>query len=138
MMHVFDSWLVWLGLGGGTIGLIVLAFVAPSVLDIASKVLSGLISLAVPLLRPAAAAVGKWIGKFISGIGTGALRVLDDGKQISFVVTVCVACYGAGGYFGAAHANERVTAGDCKPVIARLHTCFWFNPKKSAPAICRK
>ena len=71
-------------------------------------------------------------------IGTGALRVLDDEKQISFVVTVCLVCYGAGGYFGAAHANERAAAGDCKPVIARLHQCFWFNPKKNAPAICRK
>ena len=74
MMHVFNSWLVWLGLGGGTIGIIVLAFVAPSVLDIASKVLSGLISLAGPPLQRAAATVATGTGPLRSGNGSGRTR----------------------------------------------------------------
>lgn len=139
MMHIFDSWMVWIGLGGvGTIGLIVLAFVAPSVLGIISELFKGAVSIAVPALKPAAAAIGRFLGKYISMLGRGALDTFDKGRRIAFVVTVCAVCYGVGGYFGSARAHDQAAAGDCKPTIDRLHKCFWFNPKKSAPAICRK
>lgn len=122
MMDFLNSWLVWAGLGGGTLGLIVLAVLAPSALQVVTTFASGIVSLAVPLLEPAASAVGRFVGLAFSALATGALRVLDDGKQIGFVATIVLAAYGFGQYAGHHGAREKV--------IQELHQQFKFIPKR--------
>jgi hypothetical protein len=137
MMDFLDGWLVWVGLGGGTIGLVVLAILAPSVLQIAATFVSGLISLALPLLKPAAAAIGTALGKLLSVLMTGLLRVIDDGKQIAFVATLGLVLWGAAYYLGSTKAHGRAVANDCKKVIDELRVCYRFVPRANASAQCR-
>ena len=81
---LIPSWVPWVA-GGSTVGIIVLAVLAPSVLQIAGNWLSALS----PLLRGAAEAI---VG-LARALWAGFLDMTDNGKSLLFVGAVALAAY---------------------------------------------
>lgn len=150
MQAFIDHWLLWLGLGGGTVTAIVLALVAPSVLSAAGKIIEALAALVVPALKPVAAAAGDVAGEALRMAGTAAIAgarklaagvagILDHGNQIAVVALIASGCWIGGSHYAKAGAKEQVehaVAQNCKATIDKLHQCFWFRPKAGAPPLC--
>jgi len=81
---LIPSWVPWVA-GGSTVGLIVLAVLAPSVLQIAANWLSALS----PILR----GVASGIVEFVKALWSGFLDMTDNGRSLLFVGAVALAAY---------------------------------------------
>lgn len=76
----FLSWLPWIG-GASTVGLVVLAIVAPSVLQVAAAWLTA--------LSPVLKGLAEAIVEYAKSLWFGFLDMADNGKSIIFVCTLC-------------------------------------------------
>ena len=81
---LIPSWVPWVA-GGSTVGLLVLAFLAPSVLQVAANWLSALS----PIIR----SLAEFIGNLLRSLWEGFLDMTDNGKSLLFVGAVALAAY---------------------------------------------
>ena len=121
-----STWLLWLGLGGGTIGIAALAIFAPSVLQIIGTLVSTASGIIGPMLKPVAGVAGKVIAQATLALWEGALDVLDNGKTIAFVA--CVAATTGVWVHQATVASTRVEVRE--EVIKELRQDYRFVPKR--------
>ena len=131
--HLVAPWLLWVGLGGGTVAAVVLAFVAPSFLTTLSNLASGAWALLQPLLLPGITALGKGLGDALGAILAGGALVLDNGKELAFVLSAVVIAFVAGGLYQGDHVGSAV-----ENSTVDLHQCFLMTPRKNAPPACRQ
>ena len=81
---LIPSWLPWVA-GGSTVGLIAIAVLAPSVLQIAANWLSALS----PLLR----AFAEGVAELAKALWAGFIDMTDNGRSLLFVGAVALAAY---------------------------------------------
>ena len=81
---LIPSWVPWVA-GGSTLGLIVVALLAPSVLTVASSWLSAL----APLIKGAAEAITT----LAKALWAGFIDMADNGRSLLFVGAVALAAY---------------------------------------------
>ena len=84
LSDLIPSWVPWVA-GGSTVGLLVLAFLAPSVLQVAANWLSALS----PIIR----SLAEFIGNLLRSLWEGFLDMTDNGKSLLFVGAVALAAY---------------------------------------------
>lgn len=84
------SWLPWVG-GTTTIGLIILAVLAPSVMQVAAAWLVAL----TPFLK----GIAEGLVEYAKSLWFGFLDMADNAKSLLFVFTLCVVAFVAGLYY---------------------------------------
>ena len=93
----FLSWLPWIG-GASTIGLIALAILAPSVLQVAAAWLTA--------LSPVIKGIAEALVEFGRTLWAGLQDVIDNGKTIVFVVTLAVLAFAWGHQTGVSKSTR--------------------------------
>lgn len=78
------SWVPWVA-GGSTVGLLVLAILAPSVLQIAASWLSA--------LAPALRGLADGVVALVKALWEGFIDMTDNGRSLLFVGAVALAAY---------------------------------------------
>jgi flagellar biosynthesis protein FlhB len=115
-MDFIWNWLPWIG-GSSVIALIVVALVAPSVLQVAAAWLTALS----PLLK----GIAEGLVEFAKSLWFGLKDMADNAKSILFVAVVATLAY-LWGYYKAPYKTETVyverKGENCTPVPVRKPT----------------